>query len=239
MCTPPEIPVSVAILVGTLAAAVVVRILLRRILQPLTGVTRTELDDSIVTAVQNPAFWLVVVFGTSLALRNAFPEYGGYITTAAEILAIALVGKAVKNIVSDVLFGKSIELFDENTRKRLRSVKGMVDAVIYVAVVLMALSAAGIDVWPILAPLGITGVALGFAVKDVATNYVAGVILAVDRDFTAGKKITIKEKGITGVIENVGWRNTYLRTDSGNRVSVPNSTVLNAVIIEEDALDER
>jgi len=181
---------------------------------------------------------LIIIAGTYFAAIQVFPEYGEQIATAAEILTIVVVGKAMKNVVSDVLFGKSIDVFDDDTKKRLYSVRGMIDAVIYVAVILMGISALGVDIWPILTPLGITGVALGFAVKDVATNYVAGVIIAVDRDFTVGKRITVKEKGITGIIENVGWRNTYLRVDSGKRVSIPNSVVLNAVIIEEGVGDE-
>ena len=233
-----ELSAPILILLGTFAVAVLVRTVIRNVFHPMTGATKTELDDCIINAVQNPIFWLIIIAGTYFAAIQVFPEYGEQIATAAEILTIVVVGKAMKNVVSDVLFGKSIDVFDDDTKKRLYSVRGMIDAVIYVAVILMGISALGVDIWPILTPLGITGVALGFAVKDVATNYVAGVIIAVDRDFTAGKRITIKEKGITGIIENVGWRNTYLRVDSGKRVSIPNSGVLNAVIIEEGVVDE-
>lgn len=228
-----ELSTPVLILLGTFVVAFFVRAFFRDVLRPLTGMTKTELDDQIVAAIQNPVFWLIMVLGFYFAAIRAFPDYAGHISTTAEILAIFIVGRAVKNIVSDVLFGKSVELFDEETKRRLYSVRGMIDAVIYVAIILMGLSAIGVDIWPILAPLGITGVALGFAVKDVVTNYISGIIIAVDRDFTIGKRITVKEKGITGTIEYIGWRNTYVRTDDGKRVSIPNSAILNAVIIEE------
>lgn len=221
------IPSSILILLASVAFAVLVRILARS--------TKTDLDDRIVSAIQNPLFWLIIIVGSSFALTTAFPDYEGQIITVAKVLSVLVVGRAVKNVVSDALFGRSIEFFDGETQKRLRSIKGMLDVVIYVAFVLVTLSAVGIDILPILAPLGIGGVALGFAVKDVATNYVAGVILAVDRDFTVGRRVTIKEKGITGVIESVGWRNTQILTDDGRRASIPNSAILNAVVIEEEA----
>ncbi len=221
--------VAVAIIV-----AKVLRFVTRRWIKHFAAKTKTKLDDKIVQALELPIYYVVLLVGLYFALLTVLPaEWRGYVDITVKVLGVLIVGKAVKNILLDVLLLHYVDRlpFPKETKDRILSVKGMLDTVVYVVITLIALSAVGVDVWPILTPLGISGVAVAFAVKDVVSNYVAGIILVTEKQFKKGQRILVKEKGIEGTIVTVGWRSVHIRTDDGEDVFIPNSVVLNSSIV--------
>ncbi len=89
----------------------------------------------------------------------------------------------------------------------------------------IALGVLGLDktVASLLAGAGILGIALGFALQDVAANVMAGVFLAVERPFRHGHLVETKDH--FGAVERVSLRWTELRTPDGQHVLIPNKEV--------------
>ena len=75
----------------------------------------------------------------------------------------------------------------------------------------------------LLAGAGILGLALGFAFRDVASNYLSGIILAFQRPFVVGDIVEIR--GHFGAITKVGLGAADLRTPQGQIVVIPNGEV--------------
>ncbi len=71
--------------------------------------------------------------------------------------------------------------------------------------------------------LGIGGVAVGFAFKDIFQNFLAGVIILISRPFRIGDSIAVK--GYEGTVEDIQTRATMIRTADNQRIVIPNSTV--------------
>lgn len=71
--------------------------------------------------------------------------------------------------------------------------------------------------------LGISGLAIGFAFKDIFQNFLAGIILLVTRPFELGDQIAAG--GFEGTVEAIETRATTIRTYDGRRVVIPNSTL--------------
>ena len=71
--------------------------------------------------------------------------------------------------------------------------------------------------------LGIGGVAVGFAFKDIFQNFLAGVIILISRPFRIGDSIAVK--GYEGTVEDIQTRATMIRTGDNQRIVIPNSTV--------------
>jgi small-conductance mechanosensitive channel len=95
--------------------------------------------------------------------------------------------------------------------------------------VVTALGTSGFNVMGLVAGLGLTGFALGFALKDVLANVVAGVLILSYRPFRPDDRVSVA--GYEGVVTNIDMRYTTLTTED-RRVLVPNSTVLtNAVSV--------
>ena len=81
----------------------------------------------------------------------------------------------------------------------------------------------------VLGGAGVVGIALGFAVRDTVTNYVASMMLSLRQPFQANDHVVIE--GQEGRVVRLTSRATVLLTLDGNHVQIPNATVFNAVIL--------
>src|SRR5213083_2396837 len=86
--------------------------------------------------------------------------------------------------------------------------------------VVTALGTVGVNVTALVAGLGLTGFALGFAFRDVLSNLLAGLLLLVYRPFA--RHDLISETGYEGTVAGVDLRYTTLQRDDG-KVLIPNS----------------
>ncbi|MDA3956566.1 mechanosensitive ion channel domain-containing protein [Oceanispirochaeta sp.] len=94
----------------------------------------------------------------------------------------------------------------------------------------------GINVSALVAGLGLTGFALGFALKDIISNILSGVLILLYRPFKIGN--TIKVAGYEGIVVSIDLRYTELISE-GNKMLIPNSKLFTepiTVLHPEDSL---
>lgn len=89
----------------------------------------------------------------------------------------------------------------------------------------------------ILAGVGVAGVAIGFALQETASNFIAGLIMAVRRPFAIGDAIRIT--GFEGVVQEIQLRYTNMRTYDGLIVSIPNRDVIKNPVVNITSTAER
>lgn len=127
-------------------------------------------------------------------------------------------------------FGSSRALDPDLMRLLGRAVHGTL--VVFGAVTV--LGTLGLDVTALVAGLGLTGFALGFALRDIISNTLAGVLILLFRPFHRGDHVSVA--GSEGVVADVDLRYTTLVVDEGTRVLVPNSTLFtNPIRVERRA----
>jgi small conductance mechanosensitive channel len=85
--------------------------------------------------------------------------------------------------------------------------------------------------------LGIGGVALGFAFKDIFQNFVAGILILVSRPFRVGDQIRTGE--YEGTVDEILTRATYLKTYDGRRIIIPNSELFTNALTVNTAFPTR
>jgi len=83
--------------------------------------------------------------------------------------------------------------------------------------------------------LGIGGVAIGFAFKDIFQNLLAGILILLRHPFKVGDEITTDE--FTGTVEAIETRATFIRTYDGRRAIIPNSDVYTKSVAVISAYD--
>lgn len=93
---------------------------------------------------------------------------------------------------------------------------------------LIALQNLGVNVMGLIAGLGIGGLAFALAAKDTAANLFGSIMILLDRPFKIGDHIIINGK--EGIVEDIGFRSTLIRTWEDSLLSIPNSTVANSDI---------
>ena len=84
----------------------------------------------------------------------------------------------------------------------------------------------------LLGATSIIAIAIGIAAQTTFGNYIAGVFLAVHQPFKVGDIIRLKEKNLSGTVEQITFRHTILRTQEHTEIIIPN-TLMNTAIIED------
>lgn len=113
----------------------------------------------------------------------------------------------------------------------------LLEYALVVAGFVYALSALDVRIGPLLGALGIGGIALAFALKDILENLLAGILLQARRPFRRGDQVGTHE--YEGTVEDVNLRVVILRTFDGDTVYVPNASVLKEPIVNHTRLGGR
>ncbi|CAF1570461.1 unnamed protein product [Rotaria sp. Silwood1] len=98
---------------------------------------------------------------------------------------------------------------------------------IYAMLTVTTLGTVGVDTKPLLAGIGITGFTIGFALKEVATNFISGTFLVINKPFVRGCRIKIHGSGggIEGLVHFIDVRYVHLKTKDHGIVMVPSAIV--------------
>jgi len=86
----------------------------------------------------------------------------------------------------------------------------------------------GVKMGPLLASMGIGGIAIALAAKDSIANFFGTLTILFDKPFKLGERVVIDNSD--GIIEKVGFRTTRVRLLSGHLVSIPNEKVVNSTV---------
>jgi small conductance mechanosensitive channel len=92
----------------------------------------------------------------------------------------------------------------------------------------VALDKVNFNITGFVAGLGIAGFTLGFALQDIAKNFVAGVLLLLQQPFEVGNAIEVKE--FSGTVLDIAVRATTIKTWDGQEVTIPNADVYTSPI---------
>ena len=103
--------------------------------------------------------------------------------------------------------------------------------------VLIALSAVGLDITLLSVFGGALGVGLGFGLQKIASNYVSGFIILVDRSIQIGDLITVDTHN--GVVKELRSRYMTLRKLDGTEVIIPNEMMITEVVINHTSAEHR
>jgi small conductance mechanosensitive channel len=85
--------------------------------------------------------------------------------------------------------------------------------------------------------LGISGVAIGFAFRDILQNFLAGILILLTEPFQINDQIVFKD--FEGTVENIETRATTIRTYDGRRIVIPNSELFTNSVTVNTAFDNR
>lgn len=89
--------------------------------------------------------------------------------------------------------------------------------------VMMVLEELGIDIGPILAGVGLMGLAVGFGAQSLVKDFIAGMFVLIENQYNVGD--VIKVAGASGLVEKITLRATTLRDYEGNVHIIPNGTI--------------
>ena len=213
----------------TLIASYAVRFLFQRLEVQFKN-TKNIWDDAIFDAGRRPAFYMVWLLGASwvleiLKFKSNAPIFN-VIEPAREVMVIIILSwflvRLIKCIEAQLIVVKADDVqVDEATVMALGK---LLRTAVTITASLVVLQTMGFSIAGVLAFGGVGGIAIGFAAKDLLANFFGGLMVYLDRPFIIGDWIRSPDKQIEGTVEQIGWRQTRIRTFDKRPLYVPNST---------------
>jgi len=171
---------------------------------------------------------LILAFDTDDP-RDWLQNHGSVVLTAillaliAAILARRLVPHALRPAVSRQMSERPAE----EVNRRIETLSGVIvrtaEVVLFLLALFTILPEFGLDIRPVLAGVGITGIAVGLGAQSLVRDTINGIFILSENQFAKGDVVTIA--GVTGTVEDVTLRRTLLRDVDGVMYTVPNSSI--------------
>ena len=230
-------PATAAVIV---AIGLVVAFLFHKLLFPLiikfTQLTPTDLDSRLVKSARWPLSLGIVTLGVYLGLIIGLDLTGGQqdrTDTIASAVGVVIGILVVVGLLSSAidwylasLASRANHIVDLRLFPLIRRVGGVV---IYGIGALLVLDVMDINISPLIAGLGLGGLAVALAIQPTLANLFAGTYVMTEGVIATGDYIEL-ESGMAGYVVEVGWRSTRIRTWGNNLVVVPNARFAETII---------
>jgi len=224
------------IIIAFWLASYVITIIMR-VIGKLAGKTKTSLDDKIIAATRLPVRYLAIILGLYFAIRYygfswSWRGYG--LKEIFFVLIVLLLGFAFSRLLKTffIWYGDK-----ERARKINQTmfvfIRKMISVFVYAIVLLIIFKQLGIEIGPMLAGLGIAGLAIALGLQQTLANLFSALFLVMDKSINIGDWIQL-EDGTKAYIEDISWRSVRIRTIGNNTVIVPNSTFVEQKISSYD-----
>jgi MscS family membrane protein len=205
----------------------------------LTSKSETTLDDEIVQSLEGPIRLLPVTLGVFISTQ--YIEVDGNLDD--------LMGNVVRSLIAVTIFWSAYNLtnyFSSKFERKSRVLtSAMVDwlaksvKVIFILVgVTTILEIWGIEVGPIIAGLGLFGVAVALGAQDLFKNLISGALVIGERRFNKGDWVLV-DGVVEGTVEKIGFRSTVVRRFDKAPVYVPNSKLSDNPVTNFSAMTHR
>jgi small-conductance mechanosensitive channel len=144
------------------------------------------------------------------------------IMTFLAILGIIIATSILTRIIAFLM--NRIDRF-KTDMTRIYLIRDIINYIIYFIALMIILQFFGINLAGTLLSVGIVGIAVSFAAKDIISNLFSGIILILGKSVKVGDTIEINNK--KGVVERITLRSTIIVDDVGVKDHIPNSTLTN------------
>ena len=191
-------------------------------LNKLVNRTSTKIDDTVVDVIEGPLKFLPIVLGFFIATSyiELSIEVQGFIDLLNRTLITVFIFWLLHQLV--IPFSFILKNFEDKISKPLVNwtLKGL-EIIIIVLGIVAVLELWGIKVGPVIAGLGLFGVAVALGAQDLFKNLISGIMILMEKRFTIGDVILVSNE-VEGVVEQIGFRSTLVRRFDSTPVMIPN-----------------
>ncbi len=202
-------------------------------LKKFASKTKTKFDDELIEIVEPPlqSFFTFLCFYVAFLVLNLGSTYN--IVALKILVSVVIIDISWALYRAENIFSKAMESFfkKKNSEIGLSFVpffnKFIKSSVVVVGFILIV-QEWGYNIGAIITGLGIGGLAVALAAKDTLANMFGGLTIIMDRPFKIGDWVKISD--IEGIVEDIGFRSTRIRTFEKSLISMPNSVIANTAI---------
>ena len=218
------------IIIGSIIFAKIFHFIMTRYFRKIIEKTKTDIDDMLLRIVKKPLCIFIILVGFYFGLKSLsiLRPYSFWIDRIFFIVSALLLSLIVTRVLS-VLVSRWLKV-QKRFEKTPKLISTVVSIVVYLIAFLIVLRYLNIEISPLVATLGLGGLAVGLALQNTLSNFFAGVHIISDRPINVGDYIEM-EGNVAGYVEDIGWRSTRIRTLPNTIVIVPNSKIAESIIV--------
>ncbi len=193
----------------------------------------TEFQNAFVESFRKPILYSLKAFGIYLLLA-IFPlpsAISQIISILAgdfiDIVSVLLICVSLLNLINyyNIFFPNLAKALEDKSKTLSRFFINIVKALVIALTVVMILDQLNFDVAGLITGLGLTGLTFALAAQDTASNFFSGVMILMDKPFKIGDWISTGS--IEGVVEEINFRSSRVRTFDNALITVPNNKLSN------------
>ena len=184
--------------------------------------TTNKLDDTFVKSMMGPARFLPIVLGVFFA--SYYMSFSDYMRDFVDNLNRTLITILIFWIIHQIIEPISYILSGLDkilTRELIGWIIKSLKILIFILGAAAVLELWGIKIGPIIAGLGLFGVAVALGAQDLFKNLISGILVLVEKRFRMGDWIRV-DGIIEGVVEKIGFRSTVIRKFDKSLAIIPN-----------------
>ncbi len=239
-----------AIVIATIVTNHIIRHILNK-LKIQVEKTSNVWDDALLQSAYLPIRLIVWLIGLTLILAILHTQHNLEVLSSfffqfrkiAFVLVVALfLYRLIYHIHQGILAYKSNDKAENNSRldpASLEAISKLLRLSVVIVTSLSILQVLGYSISGILAFGGMGGIAVGFAAKDLLANFFGGLMIYLDKPFKVGDWIRSPDREIEGVVENIGWRISRIRTFDKRPLYIPNSLFANIIVENPSRMSNR
>ena len=227
-----EIIIAIAGIIVSFIAAKLLYFILNKYIKSFTKKTKTDIDDRLLAALERPFVIVVVFIGLYFSLlqidyvRKHIELMNDVFFVLGVLWAVFVLYRLTKVAMEKWV---SVNPAFQNMPKLVVKAANIFVYFIGLSIILKHFN---VEITPLVATLGIGGIAIGFALQDTLSNFFAGLHIVSDRPINIGDFVEL-EGNISGYVEDIGWRSTRIRTLPNTLVIVPNSKIASTTITND------
>jgi MscS family membrane protein len=223
--------IAIIIILLTICIAKLTKYLIKYVIK-ISSKTKTKLDNLLAEHINSPLQIIILTIGFFIAFKYIYPNFQIGNIDIEQIFTIiwVLAGALLINKITNALFIWYTEDLQHKVDDNIfHFIRKIVNIIIYVFAIIMILGSLGVEITPLLAGLGIGGLAIALALKDTLANFFGALFIAIDRPLKIGDYIELDEK-TGGYVKDIGWRTTRIKTWDGNYIIVPNAQIADSIL---------
>ncbi len=218
----------------TAGLIVVVLLVVPRVINRIDRMTPIEINLTYWRLLVAPLCWIIATVGayaTIIQFEMSEAAKDNVTVTLAVAMTVALIYAALRvfNVAIRTYHQQLREVRDPRTAY-IGGIRKIVNIAMIALAGLIIAGQLGLTITPLLASLGIAGLAVALALQDSLSNLFSGFYLMLDQPVRPGDYVQL-EGGQEGFVEEIGWRATRVRPFDNNLVIIPNSKLADSVII--------
>jgi MscS family membrane protein len=230
-----QITRSVIVFIGFFLASKLLVYISEKIFLKLAAKTKTDIDDLIVKKTNRPISVILILIGLRLALLPLDIPKTTELTLQNVILTLIIIVVAyIIAVVINIFVDAWGKRFAEKGKSAMdnqvvRLFHRFSNFVVIILALLYIMQQWNIQIAPLLASLGVAGIAVAFALQATLSNVFGGIGLIMDRSIKIGDIIKL-DTGESGVVYDIGIRSTKLKTFDHDILIVPNGKLVDSRI---------